>query len=133
MKAFCVFLSDERPSLKMLDARTWKSVACIKTYVQCTQYATCARLFRKQKVLPHVSQSFQSRVKHQNLRSILVQSDLNVNAQMWTKIDLNECEHFLKVNWDPRSIQLRSILVWMVPKLINDLDVRNSLHKYQLK
>ena len=27
-----------------------------------------------------------------------VQSDLNVNAQMRTKIDLNECEHFLKAN-----------------------------------
>ena len=29
-----------------------------------------------------------------------------------SKIDLNECEHFLKANWNLRSIQLTSILVW---------------------
>ena len=32
------------------------------------------------------------------------------------KIDLNECEHFLKANWDRSQIdQLRSILVWTAP------------------
>ena len=43
-----------------------------------------------------------------DLRSILVKSDLNVNvnARMWTEIDLNECEHFLKANWDRSEIDL---------------------------
>ena len=39
-------------------------------------------------------------------RWIQVKSDLNVNARMRTEIDLNECVHFVKANWD------RSKRVW---------------------
>ena len=40
---------------------------------------------------------------------------MNVNAWKRTEIDLNECEHFLKANWDRSQIDLSSIviLVWV--------------------
>ena len=38
-----------------------------------------------------------------------VKSDLNVNAQMRTEIDLNECEHFLKANPNQPRIDVSRI------------------------
>ena len=41
-----------------------------------------------------------------------------------SEIDLNECERFLKANWDRSQIdQLRSVLVWMAPKTIVNLHI----------
>ena len=49
--------------------------------------------------------------------------DLNVNARMRTEIDLNECEHFLKENWDrSESIDsnwiLKAIPTWVDLRLV---------------
>ena len=69
--------------------------------------------------MTYVYKSLRDR-SHQSVRSILVKSDLNVNARTRTEIDLNEFEidskrigeHFLKANSDGFEIYLvgRSML-----------------------
>ena len=47
-----------------------------------------------------------------------LKSDLNVNARMQTEIDLNECEHFPKANWD-RSKRVNTFSKWTWINLIS--------------
>ena len=63
----------------------------------------------------HTSELDRSEIDLSPKRSKCERSNANWDR---SKIDLrNVCEHFLKDNWDIdlRSIQLRSILVWMAP------------------